>query len=135
MNLSLALQLICGTAALPLLYFACKGTQAFFSGRKTRRSGVEARARIVAVRVMNETGRRIPFVKLKVEIFGTAEGVVEAEGFYPHEEAAALQTGSVVWVRCFSPGTAKVIKKPVPKISLPETGLPLYRFPAPRVAV
>lgn len=114
MNLALLIKLIYSTAALPIFYFLAKVARALFLANDAKRNGIERRARIVGVRVLNEVSRRIPFVKLKVEIFGE-EGIADAEGFYSPQELAALKIGTMVWVRCrpWAGAPLQVVKKPV----------------------
>lgn len=101
MILFVFLYLSCATALLPLLYFSMKAVRALLLARQRKKNGAEAKARILGVSVMNEARRRIPFARLKVEVFAR-DGepfTAEAEGFYSHEELRRLRPGALIRVR------------------------------------
>lgn len=93
----------------------------FLVAQKQRRNGVETRACILAVRVLNEPQRRIPFVKLKLAVWGDEERVVEAEAFYPHHKLARFQCGTLLRVRLRCDGKCQIIKSETPSVC---TGMP-----------
>lgn len=101
MNLFVFVCLPCATALVPLLYFSIKAVQSLLAARQQKKNSAEAKARILAVRVMNEARRRIPFARLKVEVFtrGGEPFTANAEGFYSHDELSRLRPGALIRVR------------------------------------
>lgn len=101
MNFFLFIYLTCATALLPLLYFSAKAIKELFLARQQKKNSAEAKARVLGVRVMNEARRRVPFVRLTVEVFARngESFVADAEGFYSYEELSCLQPGAVIRVR------------------------------------
>ena len=117
MNFFLLLCFTCGTALLPLLYVWARAVRALFLTRRWKQRSVEARARILQVQTANGEGRRVPFARLKVEVFGRGGEVftADAEGFYPPGEIARLRPGAIVCTRYLPSDKTQVrlVKKPV----------------------
>jgi len=79
-----------------LLYLLVKIVHAWWHHEWVMEQGEKLSAKIVAVEVMADENRTVPFVKMKLQVDDEKNIIYTAEGFYRRSELAYLQVGNFV---------------------------------------
>ena len=110
-----AMSTVGAIAAIFVLRFTIYIIRKWLEARKFRQHGTESTARILQAQVINESGRYLPFVRLKLEVMANAEKsfITEADSFFSIPELPELMNGTSIHVR-YNPknlAQVKVVKK------------------------
>ena len=95
-----AMSTVGAIAAIFVLHFTIYIIRKWLEARKFRQRGTESTARILQAQVINESGRYLPFVRLKLEVMANAEKsfITEADSFFSIPELPALMNGTSIHV-------------------------------------
>ena len=100
-SIVLAMSTVGAMAAIFVLHFTIYIIRKWLEARKFRRYCTESTARILQAQVINESGRYLPFVRLKLEVATNAEKtfITEADSFFSIPELSELMNGTSIHVR------------------------------------
>ena len=89
------------TAVIFVLHFIIYIIRKWLEARRLKHVGIEATARILKVQVINESGRYLPFVRLKLEINADEQNsfISEADSFFSIPELPELIAGNSIRIR------------------------------------
>ena len=88
--------LLMAAAATYLLIVFVKMVSAWWQNEWLMEQGEKLDARIVEVKVMDDSNRVVPFVRMKLEVNSRETFFCTAEGFYHRAELPYLQAGNIV---------------------------------------